>query len=408
MTRVLFVDNDPSGFEVLKGSANFNSHQWELFFAPHADAALLQLTANSFDVIVSDVRNPGTDGAALLKKVCERFPGVVRIALSAQSEIASALRAVPVAHQFLVKPCDADTLRVAIERATSLSNLLHSEVLAKIVGSVRDLPVLPRTYLDLREAVAKPNYSMKQIVSIVEQDVSVSAKILQLVNSALFGRAKHISSVHMAVCALGSEVLQNLVLSAEVFCVFEKAKSLKGFSFEDLHIHSQLTSRIAARIPCAAHVRDAATVAGLLHDIGKLVVATHWPEHFSRALAASRETKMPLWLEERELMGVSHAEIGSYLLGLWGMPSLMIEAVALHHDPMSIPHNGLDAVGIVHIANELAHQNPVYPLADAPLPRRGIDERFLQSLGITDQIDAWKEIAKSAANSLRSAASVAR
>src|SRR5580698_7749426 len=114
------------------------------------------LDATPFDVVVSDIRMPGMDGPALLKRVCEKYPAVVRIALSQQSEMGDALRAVPVAHQFLVKPCDPDMLRIAIERATSLSNILSNKLLANMVGSVKDLPVLPRTYLALREAVANP------------------------------------------------------------------------------------------------------------------------------------------------------------------------------------------------------------------------------------------------------------
>ena len=143
------------------------------------------------------------DGAALLKIACERFPGVVRIVVCSQEEMNGALRAVPVAHQFLLKPCEPHMLRVAVERATSLSDVLSNKLLANIVGSVKDLPVLPRTFMALREKLADPNASVKEVVKLVEQDFSISAKILQLVNSAFFGLPREISTLNTAVSYLG-------------------------------------------------------------------------------------------------------------------------------------------------------------------------------------------------------------
>ena len=201
---------------------------------------------------------PQMDGASLLRKVCEQWPSVVRIVLSGHQEMEDALRAVSVAHQCLLKPCDLETLLAAIERATSLAVLLNNKLLAGIVGSVQDLPVMPRAYLELRETLQDPDYSLKKVVRIVEQDLGISSKLLQLVNSAFFGLPRDVSSIPMAVSYIGADMLQNLVLSAEVFHVFEKGKAVKNFSFEDLHLHSQLTAKIAARLLPPSPARDAA------------------------------------------------------------------------------------------------------------------------------------------------------
>ena len=195
-------------------------------------------------MIVSDIRMPGINGAALLKAVCDRLPGIVRIVVCSQEEMNGAPRAVPVAHQFLVKPCDSHMPRVAVERATSLSDVLNNKMLASIIGSVNDRPVLPRTFMALREKLADPNASVREVVKLVEQDVSISAKILQLVNSAFFGLPREVSTLNSY---LGIERLQNLVVSAEVFRIFENAATLPGFSFEEVHKHSQLTARIASQ-----------------------------------------------------------------------------------------------------------------------------------------------------------------
>lgn len=408
MKRILFVDDDPQVFEALQQMLAPQDGQWEMSFAPEGEAALLLLAATPFDIVVSDLRMPRMDGAVLLKTVRERWPGIVRIILSGKADMEDAVRAAPVAHQCLLKPCDPAMLRSAIERATSLSELLNNKLLAGIVGSVQDLPVMPRAYIELRDTLANPNYSLKKIVRIVEQDVGISSKILQLVNSAFFGLPKNISSVHNAVCYLGAEMLQNLVLSAEVFHVFEKGKTLKDFSFEDLHMHSQLTAKIAASLLPPSPTRDAATIAGLLHDIGKLILATRSPQHFARAIEGARVEQMPLYLVEQQLMGVSHAEVGAYLLGLWGLPAQVVEAVAHHHVPARVPSASLDAVGAVHIANVLANEHPVYPPAKEPLPHQNIDADFIEALGIADQAARWEELAKATAQGLRSPATVAR
>ncbi|MGH9717261.1 MAG: HDOD domain-containing protein [Candidatus Acidiferrales bacterium] len=403
MKRILFVDNEPLAFNTLRQTLDSQRDLWEMAYAPDSETALMLLDATPFDVIVSDTRMPKMDGAALLKTVRDRFPSVVRIVLANQSEMEAALRAVPVAHQFLVKPCDPDMLRVAVERATSLSDVLNNKLLATIVGSVQDLPVLPRIYLDLRQALADPDVPLKSIVRIVEQDVGISAKILQLVNSAFFGLPREITSLQTAVSYIGMQLLQNLVLSAEVFHVFEITKPVKGFSFEEVHMHSQLTAKIAARIPASAHVHSATIIAGLLHDVGKLVLATRSPDHFARALRGAREDGVPVYAAEEALIGISHAEVGAYLLALWGLPSPVVEAVAHHHHPERIPGDLLEAVGIIHIANALANEHPVAPPIGDPLPYQFISAEYAERVGVSERIAEWQEFAAASATDLRAA-----
>ncbi|HEY3913919.1 MAG TPA: HDOD domain-containing protein, partial [Verrucomicrobiae bacterium] len=218
---------------------------WEMAFAPGGQAALGMLDAAPFDVIISDMRMPGMDGAALLKTVREKYPSVLRIILSGYADMEAAFNAVPVAHQFLLKPCDQDTLRTAIDRATSLSDVLNSKMLANLVGSIQQLPSLPQMCLELQQALADPDSSSRQVAQIIERDTAMSAKILQLVNSAFFGFVRNVSDIQTAINYLGISTLQNLVLSAEVFRVFHPVQSIPGFSLETHQSHSQLAARIA-------------------------------------------------------------------------------------------------------------------------------------------------------------------
>jgi HD-like signal output (HDOD) protein len=392
MRRVLFVDDDPRILEGLRRMLRSQKQAWEIAFASSGEAALALMEASPFDVIVSDMRMPGMDGAALLANVREAYPHVVRIALSEYTELSGALRVVPVAHQFLTKPCDLEMLRVAIERACHMKALLHDESIRATVGALGDLPSLPRTYHALTMALADPNTPIQKIASIVEFDVGVAAKILQLVNSAFFGIARSITNIQTAVGYLGVSTLKSLVLSVEVFRVFAPKAPVEGFSLEDLQRHARLTSYIAARLPVPKHLVDIAMVAGMLHDVGKLVLAWKLPDRFKKLMTQVTQEQCPLHIVEEREYGFSHAEIGAYLLGLWGLPYAVVEAVALHHVPDRVPHQSFDAASAVYIANLLAEELN----SSTIMPWDNLMERnqpYLVSLGVEKEMPSWRAMA---------------
>ena len=393
MRRVLFVDDEPRILEGLRRMLRTQRHEWEMAFAPGGEAALALMEASPFDVIVSDMRMPEMDGAALLTQVRNLYPQVVRIVLSGHTDLSAALQVVPVAHQFLAKPCDAGTLRVAVERACHLKGLLSDESIRRTVGALRDLPSLPRTYEALTQGLAEPDTSLQKLARIVEQDVGVSAKILQLVNSAFFGIAHSVTNIEHAVIYLGINTIRSLILSLEIFRVFEPQAALPGFCLERLHTHARLAALIAARLPVPKHLAEITIAAAMLHDVGKLVLAWQLPERFKKSLIQAAEESCPLYrIEEREY-GFSHAEIGGYLLGLWWLPYILVEAVALHHGPNRVQHQYFDAVSAVNIANLLAHElNPLSPGGGSEnddVPSR----EELTALGVGDDLTAWRAMA---------------
>lgn len=393
MTRILFVDDEPKILEGLQRMLRPQRKEWEMAFAPGGQAALTMLEASPFDVIVSDMRMPGIDGAALLETVRQKYPNILRIILSGYTELEASYRAVPVAHQFLLKPCDPDALRFAIERATRLMQVLNSKMLASLVGSLRELPSLPRTYAELRRVLSDPDTSIEQVVRIVEQDVAISAKVLQLVNSAFFGVTREISDIQTAVSYLGMTILQNLVLSVEVFRSFRPKKTIPGFSLEEFHQHSQLTARLASEIGKRARISNAVAVGALLHDIGKLVIAERAPDHLARALQGVHQDRHPLFMIEEELVGVSHAEVGAYLLSLWGLPSPVVEAVAHHHHPERVPHDRLDMISVVYLANQLAHEHSGLKSEPGEMSP-GIAPEILAIPEVSENLPEWHEVAE--------------
>jgi len=399
--RILFVDDERLVLEGLEDLLGRYRREWDMAFAAGGRAALQQMERTPFDVIVTDMRMPEMDGAALLRAVKEEHPETVRIVLSGYAELQVAMRAVPVAHQFLNKPCDAELLGKVIERACGLHAIMSDEDVRRIVGGVKRLPTLPATYASLARTLADEQAGAKDVSRIIEEDDAVSARVLQLANSAFFGIGRPISAVEQAVSYLGIRTIQQLVLAAGLFDGIELPRR-SAISLAALRDHALLTAGIARRI-VAGYRREAedASTAGLLHDVGKLLMAAELPEKLAAASNAAQESGRPLYQAERELNGVTHAEVGAYLLGVWGLPYPIVEAVANHHSPGRVHQPGFDALTAVHVANALAHE--CVP-AGAGARAATLDEDYIATLGLADQVPAWREFARELASAPRGAA----
>lgn len=373
---------------VLRGIQNLlrkDRKRWDLVFALGGEAALAELDNAPFDVVVSDMRMPNMDGATLLARVKEKFPSVVRIVLSGYAEPEAMMRALPVAHQFLAKPCSAELLRATIERTCALRALFADEPLRQLVSSVDRLPTPPGLYWELMQATANPETGLADIGRIVERDPAVSARVLQLVNSSYFAPAQPIVSVRQAVTHLGSTPLRGLVLSAHVFSSV-KMPPVDTFSVESLQSSSLRVACAARRLLSDPSRADEVFSAAIVHDLGSLVLALAVPERYGALLAARRESGQPLHIVEREALGVSHAEVGAYLLGLWGLPLSIVEAVAFHHEPSRIGEGPLDVLASLHAADLLVD-------ADGSAAPEGIDQRFLARAGVLDELPRWRALA---------------
>ncbi len=390
MKRILFVDDEPNVLEGLRRLLRRERESWEMVFVDSGQRALAELAKTPFDVVVSDLVMPGMDGAAFLMRVRETAPQVARIVLSGHAEVEKALLALPVAHQYLAKPCDADVFRETIERATNVESLLHDPELRRIIGQTNSLPSPPQTYVALNRALADLETPLHAVAHVVEQDVALTAKILHLVNSGFFGRSRRLTSIDGAVQVLGTSMLRNLVLSAGIAEAFASNGSVPGFSLDALQRHAMLASSIAARLLDSRPLAEQAAMAALLHDVGKLVLAARLPDRLAGVLATAREQDRPMHVVEREIDGVTHAAIGAYLLELWGLPYPIVEAVALHHEPARATRERFDVLGAVHVANALAAER----IDDGSEGcGEGLDMDFLASLGVADRLEAWREMA---------------
>jgi len=215
--RILFVDDEPAILAGLQNLLYKDRRRWEMVFAPSGEVALEKMRAQPFDVVVSDMRMPGMDGATLLNRIKDASPATARIMLSGHAEREAIVRALPALHQLLAKPCDAATLRATIERSLEPEATMRDAKVRAVIGRLDKLPSPPRILQRLAEVMSAPTVTLDEIAAVVADDPGLSAKVLQLVNSAYFGSGRRTSSVADAVSLLGTEQLRYIGVTASVF-----------------------------------------------------------------------------------------------------------------------------------------------------------------------------------------------
>jgi len=387
--RILFVDDEPMLLTGLKRSLRPMRSEWEMVFAAGSEEALAAIDRQTFDIIVTDMRMPGMDGARLLEEVQKRSPQTLRMVLSGQSDRETILRSVNPAHQFISKPCEGEELKSRLIRAFALKGLLQNPGLRELVSKLDCLPSLPHVYLQLNEELRCSEPSLQRIDELIGADMAMTAKILKLVNSAFFCLPCEISLASHAVKLLGLDTLRNLVLTAHVFEQFQ-SPLLTADDMQQISDHSLAVSNSARKIALLEnadqHTQDESFTAGLLHDAGKLILASTLGEQYGKVLEHSAKADIGLYAAECELLGCSHAEVGAYLFGLWGLPSTIVEAVAWHHDPAGSLSVTFSPLAAVHVASAYHDEKLSSRLRD----RTSTDTAFLAGIGCAEREQAWR------------------
>ena len=386
MKRILFVEDNEVLLQLYGIMLSAESDQWETTTAADGQIAMGLLRQSAFDVVASDMQMPGMSGIELLTEVRKLHPQSSRIIISGVSDQAAAADSLNCTHLFIPKPFEVKTLKATLARIVSLDAYLKDDKLRGLAGKMRTLPSFPMIYLDIIREIESPHSSIENIAKIVSKDPAITAKILQVVNSAAMGLPEKISDPVEAVQQLGMTTVRSLTLSAQVFSSF-KPGQLKHFSVDTLWSHlmkcGDLARTIMRRERAEFTESEDAFTAGMLHDIGQLMLAESLPVEFEKALALAADEKIPLHEAELEIFGATHTGLAAYLFGLWGLPATIVEAVAFRHAPEKSDLKKFSPLTAVHVANALCDESEAANL--------NLD--YLEEIGVADRLDDWRDTA---------------
>lgn len=374
-------------------------NNWFVDWVANADELLGRVTEYHYDIVILGTDHQYERVLDVLAKLIELSPDSIRIVVTGNMPAHIAARVAEAAHSSLPEHCNDVQISLAVEQALKVSNLIRKPEIKEYIGRIEKLPSLPEIYQALNAALMSGNSNARDIAGIIERDPVMSAKVLQLVNSAFFGLERQIFRLNEAVTILGVRLIRDLTLSSHLFEAFPQSTEWTSFSFKQIHNRSMMVARLAEDI-CKTvradrQLQGQAFLAGLLHDFGMIVLASQDAEQYRVVVNKASELQQPLYVVEKMQLGVSHAEAGAYLLGLWNLPPKVIEAVLFHHFPSSYPSSDFQPLTAVHLADALL------PSVDSVVGCKissQLAEKYIERLGLKSHLKQWEVLASEYAN----------
>lgn len=385
MISILFVDDEVNILEGIRDALRKKLGEWNLAFAKSGDEALEVLSSETFDIVVSDMRMPGMDGATLLSRIQDRHPHMARFILTGHADRNSILRAIPVTHQFIYKPISPADLLSLLERTCGLFERIQSNEVRLIVSGTKAVPSSPSTSRKIAELAKGGHSSMGEIAKLIERDPGLTSRVLQVANSAAFGRSREVLVVEDAISRIGLEFAQALTLAHEVFAVgkdFPHLARLVDRTYEKAFYGATLVGQYLAEKSNSA----AAMTAALLRDIGLIVSASANPRVYKIASDSSSSSE-EIVKTELGCLSTTHADIGGHLLSLWGLPMMIVEAVACHHavEESTIDPIAMTAIHVADVKSELRGHS----LEEI---REAINWEFVELHQLEQDVEEWLEL----------------
>jgi HD-like signal output (HDOD) protein len=387
--RILFVDDELNILTGLRRSLRSVRHEWEMVFAQGGAAALEECARTSFDVVISDARMPGMQGFEFLDEVRRLHPDAVRMILSGQCSQTSVLKCVAVAHQFLSKPCDAATVKAAVQKVCDARDVFHGPDRSAI-ASLQWLPSPADAYGQLAAQLESEKASLKKVSEIIASDVAMSAKVVHLVSSGFFGTPQRVAGAAQAATLLGLETLKALLASPAAF-----APSLAETAEDDLH---RLTEHSLAVATAAQRIAGTMTnqgllvgdsyLSGLLHELGTLALGRRGRLRASTSVGAGGIGEKADRRGGEAGSAERNLDPGGYLAALWGLPSPVVQAIAYHRLPGLCPERVFGPLTAVHVANALLEPRDGSPEEGVC----GVDLEYLEQIGCGRHLEDWREI----------------
>lgn len=387
---ILFVDDEPQILHGLRRSLRSMADEWSMSFVESGPKAIELFKEQTFNVVVSDMRMPGMNGAELLAEIKKKHPQTVRLILSGHADRELILQCVGTAHQFLSKPCEPESLRDAIRRGVRFDASLKSERIKTLVAQMESIPSIPAIYSEIIEKLRDEEATVDELGELIAKDLAITAKLLKLVNSAFFGIQRPVTTPADAAAYLGFDTIKALVLGVNAFMSFQ-GREIPGLTLEALWTHCMQVgnaARIIARTEGLNRVQaEESFLAGMLHDLGKLMFAVNLPKEYERAFEMTQCSGIPLHEAEQAVFGVNHADVAGYLLSLWGLPVRVVDAIGLHHEAMKTEFKGMDCTLAVQAANQIVHSSSIESIET----RSQSDHSTIFHPEVIEKFPAWKE-----------------
>lgn len=386
--RVLLIHDQTSNDQRFESVVKFLPDQWQSKTVVTGAEALKVLDEESFDVVVCAGRLSDVDGGPeLLKDIGGRYPGTLRFLVMQCALDKSVIHKTwSVVHQYIWLDCTPENIALLISDSLKLHQVLANDNLRQRIAVIGSLPSSPEVHSRLICALQDDNVSIAQIAELVGQDVGIAAKVLSTANSAGFGLRGRVDNLLQAINTLGMDTVVSIVFAAGAFNQF-KAPALAGYSVESVHNHG---IAVGTRARLVAHafgmdntLTNNAMLAGTMHDIGKLVMITHFQDEFQRSVQQAEKLSISLHEAETNIMGVNDAVIGAYMLSLWGLQDSIVEAVAWHGSPSEASSPIITPLTAVHLAYA-TERDECKRIRDDKLS--AIDLAYLDALGITEQL----------------------
>ncbi|MBV5306292.1 MAG: HDOD domain-containing protein [Desulfobulbaceae bacterium] len=345
---ILFVDDEPKILKSLRRMLYPLSTDWNMIYVESGAHALEILAQTPTAVLVSDMRMPSMTGLELLKIVQNRYPEIVRVMLTGQPGKDMYCDVMAISHYFLWKPTSFENFEALFGRIKELDSILKDEHLVRLIGGISSLPSLPELFTRLTELLDKPEANSAQIATVIGDDLAMTAQILKLVNSAFFNLLKRVDTLSDAVAYLGLDMIRNLVLVQHLFSQFTP-EEYQEFQLNQSWQHSFCVANLSEQIVTSQckigqDHKHHSYLAGLLLDIGKLVLIRHLPDTYREILVKVAQEDRAQVETEREYLGTDHAAIGAYLASLWGLPREIFESIALHHKELPVNLSGPSSI----------------------------------------------------------------
>jgi HD-like signal output (HDOD) protein/CheY-like chemotaxis protein len=374
--RIYFIDDAPELRKVLKTLLERIQPKWVVKDFADAASALAACEKEAPHLIISDQTMPKTTGTEMFDIIRKKYPEIIRILISGHASTANKIAS---AQQYLSKPFNIREIADTVKRAFAAQESLANPRFAKLVGSITSFPALPKNCVNLLQEL-EGDVNSDNITRLISEDGGILTRALQLANSPLFHGGTVAEDAGAALVQLGTRNMRALVLSVHIFQGYENI-NLPEINYTKLWNHCCLTATIAqqlARKQSGGGSLHDVFFAGLVHDLGRLILMENRREEYASACKQALAQKTGLEAVETQMFGKNNTELTGFMLQLWGMPESVCRTVTNHLEPWQQPgETAITPATILYVANFLARRdNPPDPFATPPL-----NKEYLESVG---------------------------